>query len=457
MLPLLWACAPDDPPLADDPPDAGEGEATGDDSAADTDTTPPASQPPPPLPSARRRVTDPMPQPWHPRGTPVACEGAILAATAGHDAAEALPADVHAAVEGADPAPRQVHTGWTGDPATGITLLWRTDADTLTTQVQLGEAAGAYTATVDGASFLVEDADTAPRVHEVRVCGLTWGTTWHYRVGGGNTWSEDFTFTTAPDPGSREPIVFGVAGDTRGDPTTWSQVLAGMASHGVEFRLFTGDAVGTGARVDEWDDWFDAGAGYVESVPTINAHGNHEYQAQAYFALVGLPGNERWFSVDYGNVHFAFVDDEPAYEEDWQAQAEWLAADLAATTQPWKIVVHHQPGFSSSLVHATSADVLEWFVPVQEAGGVDVDFAGHNHHYERTVPIRDGAQDATGVTYVITAGGGAPLYDNDAEEWYTDVAVVTEHYTIVRVDDDVLTLVAYDLAGNVLDTWVKQK
>jgi len=50
-------------------------------------------------------------------------------------------------------------------------------------------------------------------------------------------------------------------------------------------------------------------------------------------------------------------------------------------------------------------------VPVQEAGGVQLDLAGHNRSYERTVPLRGGVEvpQTDGITYVVTAGGGAPL------------------------------------------------
>ncbi|MDP2314415.1 MAG: metallophosphoesterase family protein [Pseudomonadota bacterium] len=385
---------------------------------------------------------------------PFACDEPIYVAQTGWTVDAPVLADPHADTLGAVPAPSQVHVGWSGDPSTSMTMIWRTDSDTYATHLQIG-VDDAYGTTLAGSSFLLGTDLLDGRVHEVRVCGLQPGTTWHYRVGAEGAWSPDYTFTTAPPPGSTEPFVFGVAGDSRGSPTTWQSILAGMASHGVEFRLFTGDAVVMGSRVSEWDDWYDAGAGYIESVPTIAANGNHEGLAQPYFALAALPGNEEWFSFDYGNVHFASWNDTVANTNDWATQATWLTEDLAATTQPWKIVFHHKPAYSGCRPNGEDANVRTYFVPVAEAGGVQLDLAGHNHNYERSVPLAGGLEVAQtdGITYVVTAGGGAPLYDNNQGLSYTAVSVETQHYVIGVVEGNRLTMTAYDLGGNVLDTY----
>jgi len=61
--------------------------------------------------------------------------------------------------------------------------------------------------------------------------------------------------------------------------------------------------------------------------------------------------------------------------------------------------------------------VQDALVPLFEQYGVDMVFNGHDHHYERTCPIRAGqcssAQEG-GVVYYVTGGGGAPLYKTGA-------------------------------------------
>jgi len=65
---------------------------------------------------------------------------------------------------------------------------------------------------------------------------------------------------------------------------------------------------------------------------------------------------------------------------------------------------------------------------------VDVVFNGHEHNYERN--------EVNGVTYVVTAGGGAPLYPMQERE-PTQVAFALEyHFVLVEIDDHHLQLIS---------------
>lgn len=382
------------------------------------------------------------------------CGDPIYVARAGYDGDAAELADAHDATFGEAPEPYHLHLSWAYEPSTSISMVWRTDADTLATQVQYGSDTS-YGSTLDGASFLVADVEANGRVHEAHVCDLQPGTTYHYRVGGEGHWSPDHTFTTAPAPGTAQPFRFAVAGDSRDNQATWGLVLDAMEAHAPDFYMFSGDAVDLGVNMAEWDAWFDAGAGHLEGRPIVVAHGNHEFQAQPFYALVAQPGNEQWFSFDFANVHFVMLNDTVAQAGDEEVQAAWMAQDLAATAQPLRFAFHHMPAYSSCTTHGSDMDLRALWSPVEEAGGVAIDFTGHNHNYERSVPLRSGVEVAAdmGTTYVVSAGAGAVLYGNDLSQPFTDVAAVTENFVIVEVDGTRTTLTAYDLAGNVLDTF----
>ena len=78
-------------------------------------------------------------------------------------------------------------------------------------------------------------------------------------------------------------------------------------------------------------------------------------------------------------------------------QAQWLEAQLAASTAEWKIVVlHHAP--YSSFRHGPS-ERLQW--PYQE-WGADVVISGHDHSYERLI--------IDGVVYLVNGLGGGSRY-----------------------------------------------
>lgn len=388
-------------------------------------------------------------------GTSGACAGEIFVPLAGFSEEEPTLADAHADTFGAlRPDPYQVHLSWADDPSTTMAILWRTDPDTYASRVEYGTDPS-FGASNDGRSFTLVGDEDFGRVHEVHLCGLTPGTTYHYRVGGEGHWSDTFTFTTAPAPGTAQPFRFAVAGDSRDNQGVWGDLLDQIEALGVDFYLFSGDAVDLGSNTREWDAWFAEGEGHLEYRPILNAHGNHEFQVQPFYALVALPNNEQWFSFDYANAHFVGLNDTVAQPGDKELQATWLQQDLAATAQPWRFTFHHIPAYSSCNTHGSDEELQELWSPVMEAGGVAMDFAGHNHNYERSHPLRGGVQvaDTEGTTYVVTAGAGADLYSNDAANAFTATATVTNHFVIVEVDGGTATLTAYDAGGNVIDTF----
>lgn len=64
-----------------------------------------------------------------------------------------------------------------------------------------------------------------------------------------------------------------------------------------------------------------------------------------------------------------------------------MEEDLAATRKRWKIAFLHRSPYGSSR-HGGDERVREDQEPVFARHKVDVVFAGHDHVYEPTVPIR---------------------------------------------------------------------
>lgn len=380
--------------------------------------------------------------------------GDITVPLSAYESTEPVLADADADQLGAKPSPKQVHLSWQDDPSTSQAVLWRTDADTLASRVELGTDTS-YGTTVPGRSFFAGADEDFGRIHEVRLCGLSPGTTYHYRVGGTDAWSEDRTFTTAPPPGEARAFRFGVAGDSRDNQAVWGQILAAMEPFAPDFYVFSGDAVDLGTNLSEWDAFFSNGEGYLDRRSLVSVHGNHEFNVQPFYALTAQPGNEQWFSLDYANAHLVVLNDTVTEADGRAVQAQWMTEDLAATSAPWRFAFHHIPAWSSCTTHGSDEDLQQVWSPVEEAGGVAIDFAGHNHNYERSHPLLGGAwvADTDGTTYVVSAGSGADLYGNDLSGAFTEVAVVDYNFLIVAVDGGTTTLSAYDLAGNLLDSF----
>lgn len=428
LLPILLACEPDPLPQAGVTEPAGstlgEPDPSVEDSAADAEAA------------------------------PSGCASPIYVAAAGNSTADPVLATPHSLVFGAAPAPGRVRVFYGDDPSTSMNLLWTTDAATTASQVEFGftDALGFV---VDGASFPLGTTTDDIRVHEARLCGLAPGRTYRYRVGGGDSWSDTFAFTTAPEPGSAVPFTFGIAGDSRGSPSTWGTIATAMVAAGVDFIVYNGDSVTSGSAMSEWKSWLDAGNGYLEGTPLVQIMGNHENHHQNWYGFVTQPGNEVYFSFDYANAHFVVLTDTVVTTSQWQEQADWYAQDLAASGLPWKFALHHKAAYASSKQSGADANVKKYFVEVGEDGGVAVDFAGHAHRYERSVPLYYDTQVGAeaGTTYVVSGGAGAPLYTTTHDYWYTAVQADVNHYLIATVNGPTMSYTAYDTAGNVIDAF----
>ena len=81
---------------------------------------------------------------------------------------------------------------------------------------------------------------------------------------------------------------------------------------------------------------------------------------------------------------------------------KWVADRLAEANDRWKLVVLHEPTYSSGS-HGSAKTTRGILEPIMVAGKVHAFLGGHDHDYERTKPIG-------GIVHFVTGGGGAPLY-----------------------------------------------
>ena len=136
-------------------------------------------------------------------------------------------------------------------------------------------------------------------------------------------------------------------------------------------------------------------------LPFYPVPGNHDSPdglLREYLQYSGAPAPH--YSFDYGPVHFTMVDSHLG--EVSAAELAWLEEDLAATSQPLKVVCLHHPPFDPDGTDHILYKGNEEFMALMEKYGVDYVFSGHIHAYLE-------AQRGE-TTYIVTGGGGAPLY-----------------------------------------------
>jgi len=309
--------------------------------------------------------------------------------------------------------------------------------------------------------------------YEAHLTGLSASTRYTYDIlmGGADATPGQDAFTTAPRDGSGT-VRFIAFGDSGVGSTAQTQLAARMAADTFDLALHTGDvAYGNanlvgGASYTQYNDWLFGVYSWMRSRPLYPSIGNHDDEigfAAAYRDVFVLPEQaatatypdnaERFYSFDYGPVHFVALDTEHAFIDSArrQAQLAWLDADLAATTQPWRVVYFHRSPYSSGSEHGSSLDVRQAFAPIFERRGVNLVLSGHDHDYERSKPWREFVSTGSPVTYVVTGGGGAALYPVGTSPW-TAAAASINHYTRITAGTGcVMTLQAVRTDGVVSD------
>jgi len=278
-----------------------------------------------------------------------------------------------------------------------------------------------------------------------RLDGLRPDTVYCYTLAdAGGTLMGPIGFKTAPAADSPEPVRFLAFGDSGGGGTDQRMLAEQMLTVPYDLIVHTGDIAYEDGAIGQFEDnVFSIYAPLFQHLPFFPAAGNHEYHssgAAPFRAVFSLPGtNEKWYSYDWGRVHFAALDT----ESDYATQASWLDADLGATTLPWKIVYFHKPPYSSG-GHGSDTALRAALAPVFEKHGVQLVLAGHDHDYERVALAR-------GVRYIVTGGGGVGTRPVGTSS-FTELSVDVIHFVYVEVGLDELVLHAIDGLGNEFDS-----
>lgn len=370
-----------------------------------------------------------------------------------------------------------LHLQYGADAATEVVVSWQTTVPVRNPRVLLGVPGDGFGRTAGADTLTYRDAlsRTEVRVHHARLTGLIPDTEYVYQAIHDGAVPGLGTVRTAPR--GRAALRFTSFGD-QSTPLLDASVAAafGNANRGspaaggittaVEraaplFNLVNGDLCYANLardRVRTWSNWFVNNSRSARHRPWMPAAGNHENELgngpvgygayQTYFALPDSGSDPElrglWYAFTAGSVRVIILhNDDVCYQDGGDsyvhgysggAQKLWLEGELTRTrrdrTIDWIVVCMHQTAVSTGEgTNGADLGIRENWLPLFDRYGVDLVVCGHEHHYERTHPIRgvlgndtltpvpvdthpDVIDTSRGTVHLVIGGGGTSIPSN---------------------------------------------
>lgn len=380
-----------------------------------------------------------------------------------------------------------LHLQFGADASSEMVVSWHTLQPVRNPRVVLGHLDGRLEQKVDAEAKSYTDAKSGQVVfaYHAKLTGLQPNFAYLYGAMHDGAAAEFATFRTAPR--GRARLTFTSFGD-QGTPTLGKKFVpptgtavhkvtyvndnlgspaAGDTTLGIErvqplFHLFNGDLCYANLaedRVRTWWDFWENNSRSARKRPWMPSPGNHEnelgngpigYRAyQTYFCVPEASGQTEmtrglWYAFTAGSVRvISIANDDVAYQDSGDsyvrgysagAQKAWLEGELAATRRnldiDWIVVCMHQVAVSTAdMFNGADLGIREDWLPLFDKYGVDLVVCGHEHHYERSHPLRGRESNATltplpvatatdvidtskGTVHMVIGGGGTSVPSN---------------------------------------------
>jgi hypothetical protein len=322
--------------------------------------------------------------------------------------------------------PEQIHLSLGANP-TEMVVTWTTFTKPKVSTVKYNKIGGqVHTANAETTYF--DDTEYKAYIHRAKLTGLEPGISYDYKCGSDEVWSEVFKFKAIKSSNfSPRLAVFGDLGHENG--RSIPQLKADVQSGLYDAILHIGDIA-----YDLDKDSGKVGDLFMQEIEPIAANvpyqvcvGNHEdkknftHYLNRFTMIDAHTGhiNNHYYSFDLGTAHFIMFSTELYFWPEYFTQShikwqyDWIENDLKTASKPenkakrpWIIVLGHRPMYclkdnekdcfqSESIIRkgrtgddlkvVTSYGLEDLFMKY----GVDIQFYGHKHVYERSYPIYD--------------------------------------------------------------------
>ncbi|MGE5197752.1 MAG: metallophosphoesterase family protein [Deltaproteobacteria bacterium] len=234
-----------------------------------------------------------------------------------------------------------------------------------------------------------------------------------------------------------------IYGDSRTNPAIHRQIIKAILRVKPSAVFHLGDFVNNGSSRKEWAEFNRIASGLLNAVKLYPAVGNHEEGSDLFFQIFKLPDNRSWYSVDCAGMHFIVLNSTEDLSKG-SAQYKWLESDLSGISSwvKFRIVLMHHPLFSVGASRPLKG-LRESLLPLFKKYQVAAVFTAHDHNYQRLF--------YGNTYYIVTGGGGAPLYSRRGNSPYLKKFVKKFHFCALSAENGILDVKVFDPGLNLID------
>ncbi len=243
------------------------------------------------------------------------------------------------------------------------------------------------------------------------------------------------------------PFQFAVLGDSRDGERVYTQLIQKILERKPHFVIHLGDMIAK-PNAKEWQAFFEISRPiHLPFFPVIGNHetGNTRLGEEMYRKQFHLPERRTYYAFQAGGGLFVILDSEKGRGRIIDDQWLWLENLLSTSKERIKFLFLHRPLFPPPDSLKTGKAMDKYPSDRDELHrlflrtGVTAVFAADDHRYDR--------REKDKILYLITGGGGAPIYALPDQGGYF-------HYVWISVERGRINVEVVDLEGQVQDRFV---
>jgi hypothetical protein len=361
---------------------------------------------------------------------------------------------------------------WNSEPSTAATISWNSNFAGTIHQVRYGIQGEKERTSVTCQRSGQYTAGSSKRelyYHHARLTDLKPGTAYEFEIESDTLFSPKMYFITAPADDRSFSLLFG--GDSRTDQKARQQVnkmiarLTQETTHqdnpAREIIAFAhgGDYVTDGGNLPMWEEWMTDHQLVVAAdgrlLPLVPTRGNHD-GGPIFNEVFDFPvTHKNYYAVELSpQVQLVTLNTQTVMGGDQQEWLELTLTELRPKSR-WLLTQYHQPAWPAV---KTPSGALKFWVPLFEEFNVDLALEADGHCIKRTVPIRDGQHDPTGVVYVGEGGLGVKQRLPKSTRWFLQPPGMSDaghHVQLVSFQPETLEYRVILLDGTERDRYVR--